>query len=528
MHIRGLASASVASLRRMQRPSGPGAGPAPSDHATEPLVIAVDLSTTACKAIAFCPHGEAVALARVPLETCSPQAGWQEQSSEDWWRSMCEALHGLTTELGTADLRALSITHQRETFVCLGQDGRALRPAIVWLDTRATAQAEALGSGEIHELTGRQPSSTPSFYKLAWLREHEPDVLERTVMVADVHAYLIGRLTGEQVTSWSSADPTGLLDVRSFAYAPSLLEQVGIEEQQLPRLVAPGAAAGHVTETATRETGLPPGLPVIAGGGDGHCAGLGAAVCAAGEVYLNLGTAVTLGVHSDRYLTGMAFRTLASPIAGRWTLEAALASGVHSVEWFRSSVLRDRSSAALERLEAEGASVPAGADGLLFLPYLVRAETPYWDPAARGAWVGLRDHHDLGHLYRALLEGIAYEQLTVLSMIEQETGNGTRRLRLMGGGARSGLWVQLIADIFERSVEVTEHKETTALGAAVLAAAGAGVADETDVVATARRMSQGWHQVPPHEADRERYRRMAGAHRELYPALKEVFSQLAR
>jgi xylulokinase len=440
---------------------------------------------------------------------------------------MCAALREVSSELGAADLRALSITHQRETFACLDDDGRALRPAILWLDTRATAQAEALGSSDIHELTGRQPSSTPSFYKLAWLRAHEPDVMERTAMVADVHAYLAGRLTGEWVSSWSSADPTGLLDVRTFRYAPSLLEQVGIDERRLPRLVAPGAAVGAVTPAAALETGLPPGLPVIAGGGDGHCAGLGAAVCATGEVYLNLGTAVTLGVHSDRCLTGMAFRTLASPIAGRWTLEAALASGVHSVEWFRAQVLRDRSPEALAALEGQAAAAPAGADGLLFLPYLVRAETPHWDPAARGAWVGLRDHHELGHLYRALLEGITYEQLTVLSMIEEETGTATQRLRLMGGGARSVLWVQLMADIFERPVEVTEHTETTALGAAVLAAAGVGIADQTDVTATARRMSQGWREVQPRTDDRNRYRRMAGAYRELYPALKGVFRQLA-
>ncbi len=419
-----------------------------------PLVIAVDLSTTACKAIVFRLDGTVAATARVPLATSTPRPGWQEQSSGDWWLAMCQALRQVASDLDPADLRALAITHQRETFVCLDRDGTPLRPAILWLDTRATAQAEALGSPRIHEMTGRPPSSTPSFYKLAWLREHEPEVLERTARVADVHAFLVRRLTDAWVTSWASADPTGLVDVRTFRYAASLLAAVGLEEHQLPELVAPGQVVGQVTEQAAQVTGLPRGLPVVAGAGDGHCAGLGAAVCDSGMAYLNLGTAVTLGVHSDRYLTGLAFRTLASPIAGRWTLEAALASGVHSVEWFRSHVLGDRSAAALEHLEAQAAAVPAGADRLLFLPYLVRAETPHWDPAARGAWVGLRDHHDLGHLYRALLEGIAFEQLSVLLMIERDTGTDTERMRLMGGGARSGLWVRLIADIFERPVEV--------------------------------------------------------------------------
>ena len=498
---------------------------------TRPLVIAVDLSTTACKALAFGPRGEVVARARVPIGTSSPQPGWLEQSSEEWWRSMCAALRQVVADLDradvdTADIRAISITHQRETFVCLDRDGAEIRPAILWLDARATEQVLALGSPQVHEVTGRPPSTAPSFYKLAWLREHEPGVMEGTAMVAEVHAFLVQRLTGEWVTSWASADPTGLLDVRTFDYSGPLLEMVGLDEAQLPALVAPGQVAGHISEWAAGETGLPSGLPVVAGGGDGQCAGLGAASCDRGEAYLNLGTAITLGVHADQYRTGLAYRTLASPIAGRWTLEAALASGVHSLEWFRARILGDRSAAALDDLEARAAAVSAGADGLLFLPYLVRAETPYWDPSARGAWVGLRDYHDLGHLYRAVLEGLAYEQLMVLSMIEADTDTATQRLRLMGGGARSGSWVQLIADIFERPVEVTEHTETTALGAAALAAAAVGVAGETDVVATARRMSQGWQHVQPRDADRDRYRAMSAAYRELYPALSTVFKQL--
>jgi xylulokinase len=316
--------------------------------------------------------------------------------------------------------------------------------------------------------------------------------------------------------------------VRRFEYADELLEPAGVRRDQLPTLTAPGSVIGDVTEAAWAQSGLPVGTPVVAGSGDGQSAGLGAAVCAAGLAYLNLGTAVTLGVHCDRYLTGLAYRSMASPIAGRWTLEAALASGVHSLDWFREHILRDTSEAALARLEAEADDVPAGADGLLFLPYLIRAEAPHWDPAARGAWLGLREHHRMAHLYRAVLEGITYEQLQILAMIEADTGERAERVRLMGGGANSALWVRLIADIFERPVEVTEHTETTALGAAVLAAAAVGLDATWDVVATAQRMSQGWREVRPREDDRPRYRRMSSTYRELYPALAPVFATLGQ
>lgn len=492
-----------------------------------PVVIAVDLSTTACKALAFDAAGEVVGSARVPLETSSPQPGWREQSSDEWWSATCEALREVSRDREPGSLRAVGITHQRESFVCLDDAGQPLRPAILWNDDRSTAQVEALGSKRLHDLTGRPPSTAPTFYKLAWMREHEPGTLERAARIAEVHAFLAERLTGEWASSWASADPTGLVDVRRFAYADELLEAVGVRRDQLPALVAPGSIIGGLSRDAAAATGLPFGTSVVAGAGDGQSAGLGAAVCAAGVAYLNLGTAVTLGVHSDRYLTGLAYRSMASPIAGRWTLEAALASGVHSLDWFREHILGDTSEAALARLEDEVADVPAGADGLLFLPYLIRAETPHWDPDARGAWVGLREHHRMAHLYRAMLEGITFEQLQILAMIEADTGIPVERVRIMGGGANSALWVQLIADIFERPVEVTEHTESTALGAAVLAAAAIGLDAMWDVVATARRMSRGWRDVLPREDDRETYRQRFEVYRDLYPSLASVFSRLA-
>ncbi len=498
-----------------------------TSHAVGPVVIAVDLSTTACKAIAFTAQGEVVASARVPIETSSPHTGWREQSSDEWWEATCSALREVTGAVEPVAVRAVGITHQRESFVCLDGAGMPLRPAILWNDDRATPQVRALGSERVHELTGRPPSTAPTFYKLAWLHEHEPEVLQRAGRIAEVHAFLAERLTGEWATSWASADPTGLVDVRTFGYSDELIAQVGVRRSQLPALFAPGSVIGEVSEASAGETGLPAGTPVVAGSGDGQSAGLGAAVCAGGLAYLNLGTAVTLGVHADRYMTGPAYRSMASPIAGRWTLEAALASGVHSLDWFRTRILRDTSDAALARLTAEAAEVPAGAEGLLFLPYLIRAEAPHWDPDARGAWVGLRVHHGVAHMYRAVLEGITYEQLQILQMIEADTGVRAERVRLMGGGANSSFWVQLIADIFERPVEVTEHSETTALGAAVLAAAAVGLDAMWDVVATAGRMSTGWREVLPSAAGRDAYRHRFDVYRELYPALAPVFARLA-
>jgi xylulokinase len=493
-----------------------------------PLIVAVDASTTACKALAFDAGGEVVATSRSPLTKASPVPGWQEQDPEAWWRGTCAALRRLTKQIPVGDVAAIGVTHQRETFACFDGKDLALRPAILWLDTRAAQQVQRYGSEDVHRISGKPPSTTPSLYKLAWLREHEPEVMARAVMVADVHGYLVRRLTGRWATSWASADPLGALDMRTFSYAPSLLDLVGLDEQRLPALVAPGTIMGGLSADASAVTGLPAGLPVVAGAGDGQCAALGAAVTGEGSACLNLGTAVTLGRHATAYRTSLAFRTLASPLAGAWTLESTVTSGTLSLDWFGREILRDGPVATRRRLEREAAAVAPGSDGLLYLPYLTRADTPYWDGSARGAWVGLRERHGLAHLYRAILEGIAFELRMLLRMVDAELGTVTGRIRAMGGGVQSRLWLRLLADILEAPVEVADHAEATALGAAILAAAAVKLEGEADVASTAQRMSQGWRAIEP-ERDgpaSRRYRQLSVQYERLYPALSPIFQAL--
>ena len=469
-----------------------------------------------------------MAVARSSLGRVSLGPGWQEQEPEAWWIAAREALTELTAEINADDVVALGITHQRETFGCFGEDDRPLRPAILWLDSRASDQVKRLGSTEVHRISGKPPSTTPSLYKLAWLAEHEPEVLKRTATVADVQAYLAQRLVGRWVTSWASADPLGIVDMCQFAYARALLDLVGLEEGRFPTLVPPGTIVGQLTSHAAQATGLPAGLPVVAGAGDGQCAGLGAAITEEGRSYLNLGTGVTLGRHSATYRTSRAFRTLSSPIPGFWTLEAVVTSGAMSLTWFGRQVAGDDSEGADRRLQDAASMVEPGSEGLLFLPYLTRAETPYWDEAARGAWVGLRERHGLAHMYRAILEGIAFELRMLLTMIDSELGVETHGLRAMGGGSQSSLWVQIIADALQRPIEVTARSETTALGAAILAAAAVAVGGERDIVATANRMSRGWRAVEPDpngHASR-RYRQLGPLYERLYPSLSSLFAEL--
>lgn len=500
-------------------------------HSDGPVILALDSSTTATKAIAFDLDGRSVAEARRTYPRSTPRPGWQEQDPEDWWRATAGAIREVTERLATTGrpILALCMTHQRESFVLLDDKDQPVRPAILWLDTRAGEQIARVGSDRVHAVSGKPPSTTPSFYKLIWLAEHEPDAVQAARRVVEVHAYLTHKLTGVWRTSWATADPMAVLDMTTFRYSDELLAMAGLSIDQMVDVSPPGTVMATVTDEVARELGLPPDLPVVAGAGDGQAAGLGANVTSATRAYLSLGTSITMGVHSDHYLYSRAFRTLSSPLAGGYTLEALLSSGGLCIAWFRDTLSgMDPKDGPIEsRLNDLASAVPPGARGVQFLPYLTSAETPYWDADARGAFVGVSDTHGVAELYRAVLEGLALEERLSLKRLEKATGVRVERLSVMGGAAQSDLFTQIIADSLQRPIDVCAEVETTCLGAAILGAAAVGAGGEFDVRATAARMSRVSHTVLPQADAKSTYRLAAKIHRKLYPSLKDVFPLIA-
>jgi sugar (pentulose or hexulose) kinase len=494
------------------------------------LVLGIDCSTTASKAVAWDRDGVAVVEGRAPLSLITPQPGWGEQDARQWWEATVEAIAGVTKRVNSQRIAAICVTHQRETFVPVDTSGDPLRNGILWLDERSRTQLAALnrqfGGDALHTLTGRPPSMTQSLPKLVWLEEHEPDVVRNARHIVDVHAFLVHRLTGNWVTSLASADPMGIVDMRRGAWAFNLITDIGLREDQFVAISPPGTAIGVVTADAAVQTGLRSGTPVIAGAGDGQSASLGAGITGPGRAFVNLGTAIAGGALSNRYLTDRAFRTCVGPIPGTFVLESVLRGGTATVSWFMDHFANARGHTdVFDIYEREAATLRPGADGLMLVPYWNTVMNPYWDPAATGLVIGWTTAHRRHHLYRAILDGIAFEHRLAMEGIAASTETPLTEHVILGGGSRSPLWRQIIADVLGARVLRARSADATNLGAGVLAAWAAGWF--STVADAALAMTGTAEVVLPRPDESRAYDRLYGeVYVHLFPAIRAVMDRL--
>lgn len=496
-------------------------------------VIGIDVSTTALKAIAWSRQGQNLGEARVPLALQQPRPHYFEQRPGDWWLALCGALHELRQRLGTTTIEAIAIAHQRETVCAVDGSGEPLGPAMLWLDQRArdlvAPLVAAIGEERLRQLSGKAADFGPALYKIAWLQQCQPKLFGATHKFCDVQGWLVQRLTGRFATSWASADPFALLDIRKHAWAAELCQAAGVQPTQLCTVQAPGTPLGHICDSAATATGLAGGTPVIAAGGDGQAAGVGVNALTADRAYLNLGTAVVAGVYSAQAEMDAGWRTMIACAERGYVLESSLRSGALLSDWLLKRVCgidpRGRPEA-LQAIEEAAAAVAPGSDGLLLLPYWEGAMNPYWDMRASGCIVGLTSAHDRAHLYRALIEGVALEQALVMQLIHQRSGLKPERFAAIGGVAQSDLWCQIMADVLDTEVERSECVEAASLGAAVCAASGAGWYDS--VFDAAAAMQPAAHALfRPHPAMAQRYAELSQIYRTFYPGVRDLQRRLS-
>ena len=488
-------------------------------------VLGIDTSTTATKAVLVDDAGVVAGIGSAEYGFDAPQPLWSEQEPALWWDGTIGAIRSVlqSTGIDPASIAAVGLTGQMHGLVLLDEADRVLRPAILWNDQR-TAHAcdeirEAVGFERLVQITGNDAVTGLTAPKLVWVRDHEPDVWRRAAHVLLPKDYVRLELTGEHALDKADGAGTLLFDLAARAWSPEILDALRIPREWLPPTFEGPTVTGRVTERAAAATGLRAGTPVVAGGGDQSANGVGVGATAPGTVALSLGTSGVIFAATGEPLIEPRGRVHAfcHALPERWHLMSVMLSAAGSLRWFRDTVAPGEP---FDALVATTAEIPAGSEGLYFLPYLSGERSPHPDPLARGAFVGVNLAHDRRHMLRAVLEGVAFGLRDGLDLMIAAGMPGPTQVRASGGGIASPQWRQILADVLETELATVSTTEGAAYGAALLATEAAGWFDTVDgAVAALVRATP----VASPGPDAARYRDAHAVYRELYPALRPFF-----
>jgi xylulokinase len=443
------------------------------------FVLGIDVSTTATKAVLIDETGAVVGIGSAEYAYDVPRPLWSEQDPELWCAGTIAAIRSVLASSGVAgtDIAAIGLTGQMHGAVLLDATDAVLRPAILWNDQRTAAECDAIraavGRERLIAITGNDALTGFTAPKLVWVRDHEPDIWQRVAHVLLPKDFVRLRLSGEHALDKADGAGTILFDLAARDWSPVILDALGIDPAWMPPTFEGPAVTGTVTADAAAATGLRSGTPIVAGGGDQAANAVGTGVVSPGTVALSLGTSGVIFAATDRPIFEPDGRVHAfcHAIPDRWHLMSVMLSAAGSLRWFRETLAPDVPFA---DLVAAAGEVPAGSDGLLFLPYLTGERSPHPDPLARGAFVGLTVRHDRRHLNRAVLEGVAFGLRDGLDLMTAAGMPAPSEIRVSGGGTASLLWRQILADVLGAEIATVNTTEGAAFGAALLAAVGAG------------------------------------------------------
>ena len=499
----------------------------------EPLLIGADVGTTSIKAVAFDTSGRAVARASCPTPTHHPMPGRAHHDPEELWAAFARTLREVTDGLDDPRrVASVAVASFAEAAVPLDAEGRPTHHAIAWFDGRSRPQAERLGrdlgADRIFARTGLSLQPIFGLCKLLWLKENEPDAFARTATWLNVADYVAFRLSGVRATDYSLATRTLALDLHRLEWAADLLEELNVSPDLFAPLCRGGSSLGPVTPEAAAATGLPVGATVAAGGHDHVCGALAVGVTEPGTALNSIGTAEAIFLPLERPLTdpevGRQGYAQGAHVAGQYyALGGQYASGA-SIEWFREAF---GGGAGYEALISEAERVPPGSFGALFLPHLVGlANPPHDDPRSRGAFVGLSADAGRGALFRAVLEGLAFESRASLEPLLEHAGvRELRAIHAIGGGTQNRLLMQIKATVFDRTITVVGVEEAASLGAAILGGVGAGVYG--DVTSALERLRYAETPVEPVPGEVPFYdTAFRRAYRRIYPSLRDLHHEI--
>ncbi len=496
-------------------------------------VLGIDVGTGGTRALIADRNGEIVSSAtceHVPF--ASPKIGWAEQDPHDWHQAAGNAIRQAIAASGldASQISAAGLAGQMHGAVLLGENDEVLRPSLIWCDQRTQAQCDWLnteiGERKIIELTCNPALTNFTLTKLLWVRDNEPEIWKRFRRVLLPKDYVRLRLTGEHAIDVADASGTLMLDVAHRRWSEEMMSAVGIPMSCLPKLYESPEVCGYISDAGAAHTGLKKGTPVVAGAGDQAGGAVGMGIVRAGAVSATIGTSGVVFAATDIPAMDSKGRvhTFCHAVPGRWHVMGVTQAAGLSFRWLRDLLQSATNNISYDDLTREAATVPPGSDGVLWAPYLMGERTPHLDPNARGTLTGLAASHTRAHVTRAVLEGVAFSLKDTFSLFEQMQVP-VRNVRLGGGGARSPLWRQIQADVYDHEVEVLAAEEGAAYGAALLAGVAAKFWSSVDQACDAVVKVQ--QRVQPHPAGSNAMKRQYQNFRDLYPALRPIFLRMS-
>src|SRR5580693_4949432 len=492
--------------------------------------LGIDVGTGGTRALLVDQAGQMRHASTAPHEDVRMERVlWAEQRPENWWDAARQAVRSVLAEakISGKDVRGIGLSGQMHGLVILDASQHVIRPALIWSDQRSQPQVDwinqTIGKDAVLRYTANPVLTGFTLPKLLWVRDNEPRNFERVKTMVLPKDYVRFQLTGDFASDVSDASGTALFDVVQRRWSFEMVDALGLDRGILARVYESSEVTGRVNEEAARETGLAPGTPVVAGGGDQASSAVGNGIVAPGVVSCTIGTSGVVFAHSDKpqYDPAGRVHTFCHAVKGAWHVMGVTQGAGLSLQWFRNQLAPGTD---YDTLTAEAATAPAGSEGLYWLPYLMGERTPHLDATARGGWIGLTARHTRADLIRSLLEGVSYSQKDCLDIIEQ-MGVSIRSVRASGGGARSPFWRQMLADVFGKRVVTLQTQEGSAYGAALLALVGTGV--YASVPEVSKAVIREVDSISPQPEAAQVYAAGHPIYKSLYPALQAFYGKTA-
>jgi len=499
-------------------------------------LLGIDVGTSGTKTALFGIDGKLIASHTEEYPLYQPNNGWAEQDPLDWWNATVTGVKAVLAKSGGAEIKGIGLSGQMHGLVMLDKGGEPLRHSIIWCDQRTGAEKEdierILGEKRVIEITANAPMTSFTAAKILWVKKNEPEIYEKCANILLPKDYIRYKLTGEYATEVSDASGMQLMDVPKRDWSSEVTGKLGIDKDLLAKMYESQDVTGVVSPECAKITGLAEGIPVVGGAGDNPAAAVGTGVVVQGKAFTTIGSSAVVYAVSDEVRIDIKGRVhaLCASVPGKWTVMSCTQAAGLSIQWLRNNVcadmIREAEAAGIDSYDVMdnlAESVPIGSDRLLFLPYLMGERSPHPDPDARGVFFGLSGVHGRANLIRAVREGVAFSQLECVEVF-REMGVPVGDMMLTGGGAKSPVWRQMLADLYGCPVSIPASDEGAALGAAILAGVGTGIFSSLPE-ACGQLIGKG-ETVEPDEERGKAYAPYFELYKKLYLSLKDDFKTL--